>query len=1350
MKFGKKLRFLSVFPWIAHYIDYKRLKRLVKATAAEAKRDRHGVAARKYAEAFEHAVVEELERVNDFFVATCEEQGDLARTLAERISDYILSATSNTEGLAALEAALNASARSLARLQEFVDVNLQGFRKAAKKFDKKTRMQRYHQIMLGLLPRFDFATSTEVSEAMTVVEASRMELLAFRETLEVRQLPRVPSTSLEERLKLAIRQSNAKRAEYLLRSTTPPKEVVSACGAALVHLLCSAGATAAVLRLIDAGVDIEAPDVCERTPLQAAVYYGQRDTVAALIERGAALEPRLRNFSGSSVLHFAVQGASADVMELLISSLRESGRLAGALRARDDDGFSALYHASISDKTECLRLLVNAVQDLGSPEAATGTAAASDASFLGHSFDGVYVWTCLNAAAYRGRTEALKVLLEAGADTSQRVAASASTALHSAARGGHADCVAALVDAGADVTALNAYAETPMHLACQVAEAECLKIMIAKAPAWSLQAQVPNPVPSALARDVPSDESDADGAAARVDGDRERVDSPAATYAYLPRVKSSSWVPLLHQAVLTEDEACVSVLLKAGSDPHIEDEDGWSAYALALFIGHNHHIAPMLLEAAPGGTAGSAAGNKSGDTATTSSDGRTPSPTAASQSPARAAAAMLPPTSPSTGDIDDAESNVQAGHEALGRGQYELRLALGGLPALESQPRIPALMLSDYDVGERLETNRVKLVITRVSDGGIISTEPTMEPSRRSSSRGAGSGRTASGPPPSVSSSRSTRDPPVLRPVPVSHLSRLPPEKSTEASTAYRATGTAAARLGVNRGLPPPAPAPRGPGLTGSLGSHDSVSTLTNQYTFVLALAQAGSARVSGASGFRSVTAASAGGSATPVGGASGGAGGSDGSEGGAQSGSVSTDDDVFLNKRWCSVVPGVDEEADEVMVFRGTSVKDFAFFVDVYPQVGGMLGRAFIPRHVLGGSLDGQIRVPVVSAAMLPVGMLAVRYTVVKYWEPPSEITIKRQPRPYWTTTKVWGHRGSGSDTSSAPVGPVGASFRRSHVTENTLLSFVTAASLGAEYVEFDVQLASDGVPVIHHDYLVKLPGGLKVPLTHVSSTQLRKISGAANDHGRVDADSEEGTRKLRSRRSLGQLTRSTSARRAIAAMGLDTGRHDELHAVQQRATGKLSDSFTTLEEIFEHVPVSCGFNIEVKYPHSRDILSQRLTVASRNELVDRTLDVVFAHAGSRSIMFSSFDPDIIVLLNRKQGVFPVFYLTEAGEERTSDPRRNSLRTAVRFAKSIGCLGVVANAPPLCKAPRLIHEVHRAGLLLCTYAKENNNADMVRLQREHGVSVVIVDHVAHISKALREVEEPVKPDEAAATAGDV
>lgn len=46
---------------------------------------------------------------------------------------------------------------------------------------------------------------------------------------------------------------------------------------------------------------------------------------------------------------------------------------------------------------------------------------------------------------------------------------------------------------------------------------------------------------------------------------------------------------------------------------------------------------------------------------------------------------------------------------------------------------------------------------------------------------------------------------------------------------------------------------------------------------------------------------------------------------------------------------------------------------------------------------------------------------------------------------------------------------------TENTLAAFHEAAAMGADMVEFDVQLSSDGIPVLFHDYTLKRLTGRK-----------------------------------------------------------------------------------------------------------------------------------------------------------------------------------------------------------------------------------------------------------------------------------
>ena len=60
----------------------------------------------------------------------------------------------------------------------------------------------------------------------------------------------------------------------------------------------------------------------------------------------------------------------------------------------------------------------------------------------------------------------------------------------------------------------------------------------------------------------------------------------------------------------------------------------------------------------------------------------------------------------------------------------------------------------------------------------------------------------------------------------------------------------------------------------------------------------------------------------------------------------------------------------------------------------------------------------------------------------------------------KLIGHRGVGAEKYAQATPTL---TRRTHIQENTILSFVTASKSGADFIEFDVQ-----VQLIHHFIVV------------------------------------------------------------------------------------------------------------------------------------------------------------------------------------------------------------------------------------------------------------------------------------------
>ncbi len=136
-------------------------------------------------------------------------------------------------------------------------------------------------------------------------------------------------------------------------------------------------------------------------------------------------------------------------------------------------------------------------------------------------------------------------------------------------------------------------------------------------------------------------------------------------------------------------------------------------------------------------------------------------------------------------------------------------------------------------------------------------------------------------------------------------------------------------------------------------------------------------------------------------------------------------------------------------------------------------------------------------------------------------------------------------------------------------------------------------------------------------------------------------------------------------------------------------------------------------------------------NSFVDTVLTKVYDLGKGRNIIFSSFNPDICLLLSFKQPSIPVLFLTDAGTSAVGDIRATSLQEAIRFASRWNLLGVVSAAEPLVAAPRLVRVVKESGLVCVSYGVLNNDSTKVKLQVKQGIDAVIVDSVLAIRRGL-------------------
>lgn len=283
--------------------------------------------------------------------------------------------------------------------------------------------------------------------------------------------------------------------------------------------------------------------------------------------------------------------------------------------------------------------------------------------------------------------------------------------------------------------------------------------------------------------------------------------------------------------------------------------------------------------------------------------------------------------------------------------------------------------------------------------------------------------------------------------------------------------------------------------------------------------------------------------------------------------------------------LPVQDNISTEPMVFHSTDPAKVRLMFDLVPTYAGskdqVVGRGVALLSTIKQSvgshrinLKGDSTVPIMAANTLEViGSLTFNFLVVTPFTHPN-ISIARD-QTYWkslTSTMVIGHRGLGKNFASRKSLQLG---------ENTVQSFIAAANLGASYVEFDVQLTKDHVPVIYHDFLVS-ETGIDAPVHTLTLEQFLQLgdSGSmrgnrSNSPGRGDAAGEErnGSGRMRSMSvgeseynpaELNEKIKHTRDFKKKGFKGNTRGNH-------------IQAPFATLEELFNKLPKSVGFNIEL-----------------------------------------------------------------------------------------------------------------------------------------------------------------------------
>ncbi|OKL56316.1 hypothetical protein UA08_08438 [Talaromyces atroroseus] len=429
--------------------------------------------------------------------------------------------------------------------------------------------------------------------------------------------------------------------------------------------------------------------------------------------------------------------------------------------------------------------------------------------------------------------------------------------------------------------------------------------------------------------------------------------------------------------------------------------------------------------------------------------------------------------------------------------------------------------------------------------------------------------------------------------------------------------------------------------------------------------------------------------------------------------------------------LPVQDNIATEPITFYSKEISNVRILFDLVPTYAGttnqIVGRGVALlstiRPSIGSnriSLQGDITVPVVAANTLEViGTLTFNFLVITPFKHPK-MSLKHD-QTYWKTVTapmVIGHRGLGKNFASRKSLQLG---------ENTVQSFIAAANLGASYVEFDVQLTKDHVPVIYHDFLVS-ETGIDAPVHTLTLEQFLHLS---NTHSPALDPTDSPSQRPRAM-SVGESLFDPSG---ISEKMKHTRDFKNKGFKGNTRGSHIQAPFATLEELFKKLPKSVGFNIEMKYPSLYESEEEEMDTyaVEVNSFVDTVLNKVYELGEGRNMIFSSFNPDICLLLSFKQPSIPVLFLTDAGSSPVGDIRASSLQEAIRFASRWNLLGVVSTAEPFVLCPRLVRVVKESGLVCVSYGTQNNNPDNAKLQVTNGIDAVIVDSVLAIRKGLTE-----------------
>lgn len=202
-------------------------------------------------------------------------------------------------------------------------------------------------------------------------------------------------------------------------------------------------------------------------------------------------------------------------------------------------------------------------------------------------------------------------------------------------------------------------------------------------------------------------------------------------------------------------------------------------------------------------------------------------------------------------------------------------------------------------------------------------------------------------------------------------------------------------------------------------------------------------------------------------------------------------------------------------------------------------------------------------------------------------------------------------------------------------------------------MQLTKDHVPVIYHDFLVG-ETGIDAPLHTLTYEQFMsmkeefprqasragspdRIWNGSDKSGNTTEQASGYSTPLAARRARSMSLHEHDGRQQDIEERMKHTRAFKKNGFKGNSRGSsIQGPFVTLEQTFKQLDTHIGFNIELKYPMLQETEEEEMdtTVIEMNAWVDAVLKVVHDHGigSGRNMIFSSFNPDICLMLSFKQ----------------------------------------------------------------------------------------------------------------------